>query len=94
MGTQLPLPKAAQHTLPFSAHVYFCQTAGVDGPRMLLGREIGLGRVFIVLDGELASPKKGHSSPRFSAHDVYCGQADQLRSPKRASNSDTQLWIS
>jgi len=39
---------------------------------MPLGREVGLGPGDIVLDGEPAPPKKGHSHP-FSAH-VCCGQ--------------------
>jgi len=40
---------------------------------MLVGTEIGLGPGHIVLDGDLPPPRKGHSSPHFSAH-VYCGQ--------------------
>jgi len=42
------------------------------GLKMALGMEVGLGPGHIVLDGDQASPKKGHS-PHFSAH-VYCGQ--------------------
>jgi len=37
-----------------------------------LGTEVDLGPGHIVLDGEPAPPRKGHSSPLFSAH-VYCG---------------------
>ena len=49
----------------------------LDGSRMSLGTEIGLGRGGIVLDGDLASPKKGgQEQPHFSAHYVYCDQAD------------------
>jgi len=39
---------------------------------MPLGTEVGLGPSDIVLDGDPASPKTGHS-PQFSAH-VYCGR--------------------
>jgi len=38
---------------------------------MPLGTEVGLGSGDIVLDGDPAPPKKGHS-PKFSAH-AYCG---------------------
>jgi len=38
--------------------------------------EVGLGPDDIVLDGDPASPKKGHS-PHFSVV-VYCGQTDRL----------------
>jgi len=39
---------------------------------MKLGTEVGLGPGHIVLDGGSAAlPKKGHSSPHFSAH--VCG---------------------
>ena len=40
---------------------------------MPLGMEADLGPGHIVLDGDPAPPKKGHSFPHFSAH-VYCGQ--------------------
>ena len=40
---------------------------------MPLGTEVGLGLGDIVLDGAPAPPRKGHSTPHFSAH-VYCGQ--------------------
>jgi len=39
---------------------------------MLLGMEVGLEPGHIVIDGDPAFPKKGHS-PQFSAH-VFCGQ--------------------
>jgi len=40
---------------------------------MPLGVELGLGSGHIVLDGDPAPPRRGHSSPPlFSAH-VYCG---------------------
>jgi len=32
---------------------------------MKLGTEVGLGLGHIVLDGDLAAPQKGHSSPNF-----------------------------
>jgi len=42
--------------------------------KMLLGMEVGLGPGHIVLDRDPAPPpRKGHSSPHFSAH-VYYGQ--------------------
>ena len=50
--------------------VYCCQTDGWT--KMKLGMQVGLGPGHIVLDGDPASPKKGHS-PQFSAH-VRCGQ--------------------
>ena len=37
------------------------------------GMEVGLGPRHIVLDGDPARLKKGHSTTHFSA-DVYCGQ--------------------
>jgi len=73
METQLPFPKRgrAQSPLPeFSAHVYCGQRA--RWIRMPLGMKVYLGLGHIVLDGDPAPPKKGHS-PHFSAH-VYCGQ--------------------
>jgi len=41
--------------------------------RMPHGTEVGLSRGDTVLDGDLISHEKGHSSPNFSGH-VYCGQ--------------------
>jgi len=40
---------------------------------MPLGKEVGVGADDIVLDGDPAPPKKGHSTSHFSA-DVYYGQ--------------------
>jgi len=40
---------------------------------MPLRKKVDLGRGHIVLDGDPAHPKKGHSTPYFSAH-VYCAQ--------------------
>ena len=40
---------------------------------MRLGMEVGLGPGDFVLDGDLATPKKGTVPTQFSA-DVYCGQ--------------------
>ena len=71
MGIQLPLKRG---TVPshFSAHIYGVQTAGWI--KMPLGTEIDLGQGHTVLDRwGPTSPRKGHSSPLFSAH-VYCGQ--------------------
>jgi len=49
---------------------------------MPLGMEVGRGPGHIALDGDLAPPRKGHSSPpHFSAH-VYCDQtAGWIRIP-------------
>ena len=48
--------------------------------KMPLGAEVGLGPGHIVLDGDPAPPKNGHS-PYFSPH-VYCGQtAGLIRMP-------------
>ena len=43
---------------------------------MPLGTEVSLGPGNIVLHGDRAPPKKGHSSPHFLAH-VYSGQTVQ-----------------
>jgi len=52
--------------------VYYGQTVGWI--KMPLGRKPGLGSGDNVLDGDPAlPPRKGHSSPHFSAY-VYCGQ--------------------
>ena len=59
MGSQLP-PKRG--TAPeFSVHVYCGQTAG--WMKTPLGTEVDLGPGYIVLDGDPAPPRKGHSSP-------------------------------
>jgi len=60
MGTQLTLPKGA-HTLSFLAQICCGQTAGWI--KMPLGVEVGLGQGNIVLDGDPAPPKNGHSTP-------------------------------
>jgi len=48
---------------------------------MSLGMDVGLGPGQIVLDGDLAPelplPRKGHSTPLFSAH-VCCGQTSPI----------------
>ena len=62
-GTQLPQRKNKGHSPHFSAHVYCCQTAGWI--KMPVGTEVGLGPGDIVLDGDPAPPKKGHSLPNF-----------------------------
>jgi len=73
MGIQLPRKKAQSPT-QFLAHVglYCGQTAG--WMKTPLGTEVDLGPGYIVLDGDPAAPRKGHSSPLFSAH-VYCGHS-------------------
>jgi len=40
---------------------------------MPFGTEVGLGPGHIVLDGDPATPTKGHNNPQFLAP-VYCGQ--------------------
>jgi len=60
MGTQLPTHRAAQ-TPQFSVHICCGQMAGWI--KMLLVREVGLSPSDIVLDGDPAPPKKGHSPP-------------------------------
>jgi len=57
------------HPTQFSAHVHCRQTAG--WMKTPLGTEVDLGPDHTVLDGDLAPPRKEHSSPPlFSAH-VY-----------------------
>jgi len=68
MRTQLPSPKGAQPQCPqFSAHVCCGQAAGWI--KMPLGMEVGLGPGpgpgDIVLDGDPAPQKWGHSTPNF-----------------------------
>jgi len=73
MGMQPLLPKGAQPIPQFLAHVCCGQTAGWI--KMPLGREVDLGPVDIVLDGNPAPPPpKGHR-PHFLAY-VCCGQRD------------------
>jgi len=56
----------------FSANVRCGQTAGWT--KMPLGIEVGLGPCDFVFDGDLATPKNGHTHPtRFVVH-VCCGQ--------------------
>ena len=60
--------------LQFSVRVYCGQTTGwLKSP---LFTEVDLGPGHILLDGDPAPPRKGHSSPLFSAH-VYCGHGRQ-----------------
>ena len=68
---QLPLPKGAQP--PFSAHVCCGQTAGWIN--MARPMEVGLGPGHIVLDGDPASPKKGHSTPTFRPMSIVAKQS-------------------
>jgi len=56
--------------LQFSVHVYCGKTAG--WMKTPLGTEVDLGPGHIVLEGDPAASRNGHSSPLFSAH-VYCG---------------------
>ena len=60
-GHSSPPPKKGQSP-PFLAYVYCGQTAGwIKTP---LAMEVDLGPNHIVLDGDQAPPRKGHSSPR------------------------------
>ena len=69
MESQLP-PKRGTVS-QFSVHVYCGQTA--RWIKMPLGTEVDLVPGYIVLDGDPATQRKGHSSQApFSAH-VYCG---------------------
>jgi len=70
MGTQLPSPETGAEP-QLSAHVRCGKTAGWI--KMALGTEVGLGPGHIVLDGDPATLKRGHSLRQFSAH-AYCGQ--------------------
>ena len=67
-----PDPRTKKGTVPHPilADVYCGQTAG--WMKTPLGKEVDLGRGHIVLHGDPAAQRKGHSSPLFSAH-VYCG---------------------
>jgi len=64
-----PPPQKIRGTAPNFRLVCCGQTTGWI--RMPLGTEVGLGPGDVVLDGDPAPPKKGHS-PHFSIH-VYCG---------------------
>jgi len=69
-----------EHSPQSAADVRIGQMAGWT--KMPLGIEVGLGSCHIVLDGDPAATRKGHSAqqlPLFSAHD-YCGhgRAPQL----------------
>jgi len=49
--------------------------------KMPLGTEVGLSRGDIVLDGDPAPSKKGHSTPHFSTHDYYGQTAGWIKMP-------------
>ena len=68
-GPSYPQKTGHTHLHPFLAHVYSGQMAG--WMKTPLGTEVELGPGHTVLDG-VTAPRKGHSSPLFSAH-VYCG---------------------
>ena len=84
MRTPIALPKKGAEHPKFWVHIYCGQTAGWI--KMPLGTEVGLSPGDFVLDGDpplpqkpwprphsiRRSPRKGHSSPLFSAY-VYCG---------------------
>ena len=64
-------PPEMGYSPQFSVHVCCGQMAG--WMKTPLGTEVDLSPGHIVLDGDPAPPRKGHSSPPlFSAH-VYCG---------------------
>jgi len=70
-GPSSPSPKGA-HPTQFSAHICCGQMAAWIN--MSLGKELGLGPGYFVLDRDPAPlPKRGRSPQKFSAH-VYCGQ--------------------
>jgi len=72
LGTQVGLgPRKKGHSLPIYGPCLLCQTAGWI--KMPLDAEVGFGRGHIVLDGNAAPHRKGHSSPPLYGH-VYCGQ--------------------
>jgi len=64
-----PQKKGTSTPTQFLAYVYCGQMAG--WMKTPLGTEVDLGPGHTVLDG-VTAPRKGHSSPLFSAH-VYCG---------------------
>jgi len=65
-GPSSPLPKRGRSP-QFSARIYCGQTAGWT--KMAVGTEVGLDPRNIVLDGDPAPPKGGHTAaPHFSAH--------------------------
>jgi len=73
MGTQLPPPqKVAQLRPNFRPISIVAKWLDASRCHLVVGTEVGLDPAHIVLDGDPALPKKGHS-PQFSAH-VYCGQ--------------------
>ena len=77
IGTQLPPEKRHTHPAQFLAHVYCGQTAGWI--KIPLGMKVGVGPGDIVLDGVLAPPKKGNSSPTFRPMAVVAKQLDGSR---------------
>jgi len=73
MGIQLP-KKGHNSPLPqFSAHVYCGETAGWIKIPLCMG--VGLRQGDIVLDGDPAPPKRGHSN--LSHFHVYCRQTTE-----------------
>ena len=77
--TQLPLPQRGTAT-PILAHISCCQTAGCI--KMKLGMEVGLGPGHIVLDGDPAPPKTGHSPPpNFRPMSVMAKRAGWIKMP-------------
>ena len=78
MGTHLPSSKGSQPQ--FSAHICCGQMA--ESIKMPLGRDVGIGRSNIVLDGDPAPhPQRSTAPPLFSAH-ICCGQmAESIKMP-------------
>ena len=74
-GPSYPPPKG--HSPQFSAHVCCGQTAGWI--KMPLGTEVGLGPGDIVLDGDPASPIKGHSLRTFRPMSIVAKRLERSK---------------
>jgi len=70
--SSLPPQKVAQLRPNFRPISIVAKWLDASRCHLVVGTEVGLDPAHIVLDGDPALPKKGHS-PQFSAH-VYCGQ--------------------
>jgi len=77
-GTQLPALEMGTAAPTFLSMCIVAKRQDGSRIKMPLGKEVGLGPGDIVLDEDPVPPKRGHSSPHFSA-DVYCGQTVSYR---------------